>query len=617
MEYNTMQIFDISDKQAFTGFMNKSKAAEELMAKVGFHAKRGESRSKGRHKLVKFGLVCENKWLRSTLQSVYFAGYLVGAIVFGALADSKSVPKYIRKTVESKEAAILVVQKTHISNKDIAHLILQCGTFGPFQRWLYGYVLTLCIVSAMQLMNLPFLSASVPFLCYPPNFNASLIPANLTENEYLQMLQPDGGDQCSVYNNSFTGTYYATPPSNSSKLQCSYGRKFLTDAFSTIESEFDLVCERKWLKSTSQSVFFSGFLVGSIIHGILSDRFGRRPIILLASVCLVICGVNKIFMPSFSIFLILHWIQGFGYIGIMLIVYALALELMSPKQREHLNFCYATVYSIAAIFVTGFAYAISDWRYLELTVCLLPITNFFIWVHLPESPRWLIERKRFVEAEALFRKIMKKNKIQNQEVLDIFRNNEENEEEEEKTSYKNIIQEHACEEKVLPKQKTYLFIDLFKTSFIALITLNICFGWMVCSMLYYGVSLNSVDMAGNRYLNFLLMHVVEYGSFWFPLILVILGKFGIAAAFASVYLLSAEIFPTVVRANGLGVASVSARIGGIIAPFILQLSAYIKWLPLSIYGVLSVMSGMLLLLLPEPKDKDLPQTFEDLDNWKT
>ncbi|XP_029643870.1 organic cation transporter protein-like [Octopus sinensis] len=250
---------------------------------------------------------------------------------------------------------------------------------------------------------------------------------------------------------------------------------------------------------------------------------------------------------------------------------------------------------------------------------------------------------------------MKKNKIQNQEVLDIFRNNEENEEEEEKTSYKNIIQEHACEEKVLPKQKTYLFIDLFKTSFIALITLNICFGWMVCSMLYYGVSLNSVDMAGNRYLNFLLMHVVEFpsmvtsyylckrfghrkpttfcmmfsglncivsnfvtkGSFWFPLILVILGKFGIAAAFASVYLLSAEIFPTVVRANGLGVASVSARIGGIIAPFILQLSAYIKWLPLSIYGVLSVMSGMLLLLLPEPKDKDLPQTFEDLENWET
>ncbi|XP_036364182.1 organic cation transporter protein-like [Octopus sinensis] len=174
-------------------------------------------------------------------------------------------------------------------------------------------------------------------------------------------------------------------------------------------------------------------------------------------------------------------------------------------------------------------------------------------------------------------------------------------------------------------------------------------------MIYCGINLNSVDMTGNRYIIFLLLAFVEFpslfaayclfkrfdhrrpicfflmfsglncivsnfvtkGSFWFPLILVLLGKFGITSAYGSIYLLSAELFPTVVRANGLGFASFFARIGSISGPFILQLSSYVKWLPLSIFGLLAVIAGLLLLLLPETKNRDLPQTFEDLDNWKS
>ncbi|XP_036364181.1 organic cation transporter protein-like [Octopus sinensis] len=463
------------------------------------------------------------------------------------------------------------------------------------------------------------------------------------------MLQPNGDDQCSIYNNSFTGTYYTTPPSNSSELQCSYGRKFLTEKFSTVVSEFDLVCERKWLKSTLQSVYFAGYLVGSIVFGALSDRFGRRPIILLANICLVVSGVIKIFVPSLIIFLVLLWIQAAGHTGSFLIAFALTVESTPSKIRTPINFWYMSLYPSGVIFVVAFAYAISNWHYLELAGCLLPVINCFIWMFLPESPRWLIGRKRFTEAKALFRKIMKKNKKENLKMLDIFTNNAE------ETSFKNSLQENISEGKDLPKVKNYTFIDLFKSWWIALITLNICFCWMVCSMLYYGVLLNSVDMAGNRYINFLLMQIADLpanffahyllnhfdhrkstslflmfsglncivsnfvtkGSSWFPLILVVLGKLGISAAFGSIYLLSAEIFPTVVRTNSLGVASMCARISGICAPFILLLSSYVRWLPLSIYGALSVISGMLLLLLPKTNDKDLPQNFEDLDNLKT
>lgn len=64
----------------------------------------------------------------------------------------------------------------------------------------------------------------------------------------------------------------------------------------------------------------------------------------------------------------------------------------------------------------------------------------------------------------------------------------------------------------------------------------------------------------------------------------------------------------------MGAASSFARFGGIISAPILGLSVYGSWIPLSIYGVLGIVAGLLVLLLPETKDACLLQTLEDMDN---
>ena len=85
-----------------------------------------------------------------------------------------------------------------------------------------------------------------------------------------------------------------------------------------------------------------------------------------------------------------------------------------------------------------------------------------------------------------------------------------------------------------------------------------------------------------------------------------LGKLAITSSYGTVYIFSAELFPTVVRNVGMGTASLSARIGGILCPYINMLrwnriisisliSELIStlfsdsWtpLPLIIYGVLA------------------------------
>lgn len=61
---------------------------------------------------------------------------------------------------------------------------------------------------------------------------------------------------------------------------------------------------------------------------------------------------------------------------------------------------------------------------------------------------------------------------------------------------------------------------------------------------------------------------VFVGVHWTVVGLSVLGKIGASTAFATIYLFSAELFPTVVRNSAMGVSSLSARIGGMISPYI-------------------------------------------------
>ena len=56
---------------------------------------------------------------------------------------------------------------------------------------------------------------------------------------------------------------------------------------------------------------------------------------------------------------------------------------------------------------------------------------------------------------------------------------------------------------------------------------------------------------------------------------------------------SSEIFPTTLRPSAMGLVTVGARLGGILAPFIVMLGDQHENLQFTVFGILSLAAGVL------------------------
>ena len=81
--------------------------------------------------------------------------------------------------------------------------------------------------------------------------------------------------------------------------------------------------------------------------------------------------------------------------------------------------------------------------------------------------------------------------------------------------------------------------------------------------------------------------------------------------FSLVYLVTAESYPTNLRAQAVGTSSTVARIFCAVAPFLGQLARYWKPLPSTILGIPLIISGLLTIWkVPETLNSTLPQTLK-------
>ena len=93
-----------------------------------------------------------------------------------------------------------------------------------------------------------------------------------------------------------------------------------------------------------------------------------------------------------------------------------------------------------------------------------------------------------------------------------------------------------------------------------------------------------------------------------------LGKFFITGGFAIAYVYSAELYPTVLRNNGIGINSMFGRVGALLSPVALLLGE-LWWLNalFATLSVLCLLASIGVMFLPETKNSPLPETINKIE----
>ena len=77
-----------------------------------------------------------------------------------------------------------------------------------------------------------------------------------------------------------------------------------------IVAEWGLVCSRKYVAPLITTTYFSGVMLGGLIFGSLSDRFGRKNMMLVCLYTQCLIGVGLHFVRRLVVFIGLRFIQG-------------------------------------------------------------------------------------------------------------------------------------------------------------------------------------------------------------------------------------------------------------------------------------------------------------------
>ncbi|CAD5111215.1 DgyrCDS547 [Dimorphilus gyrociliatus] len=472
---------------------------------------------------------------------------------------------------------------------DLEEAFKETGEFGKGQKKLFFMTMFLHMFCAFNTLQHVLVGAKPEhFACIEPNLKNIHQPCNQTCNKY-----------------TFPGEFYTT-----------------------IAHEWSLVCSNRYKIEMSGSIYMGGLMAGCLIFGFLSDKYGRRLIMLLVNILSSLFLYSAALSFNYYMYAVCRFFNGVFIGGAILVSFVVLTESVGSGIRGSLGVLCAAAFAVG-ISIFGFiGYFIYNWRLLIIITGLPGLfLSVYFYIKLLESPRWLLSCGRVEDAENVMEVIARRN---GKKVAPIKLKKPE-------TNNKKSIN-------IL----TALKIGKLRTHFLILV-----FNWFVNSLVYYGLSMGSGNFSPNIYINEGLGGLIELPAYvlvyllldrlgrkillaaaliisavssfvlffltynnisnWTTFGLATIGKLMISGSFCIAYIYSAELFPTIVRSNLMGLCSVAARIGGMIAPLMPTIKYHQKnspqWL---LYFILCLIAGIGVFFLQETCNKPTINTLEDV-----
>ncbi|XP_067121905.1 organic cation transporter protein-like [Centruroides vittatus] len=189
---------------------------------------------------------------------------------------------------------------------------------------------------------------------------------------------------------------------------------------SSVIEKWNLVCESSWLSSVAGSSYFVGLFVAGIVSGQISDRYGRRPVIISGLVLHITFGILCSFSPYYWMFTVSRFFFSAGISASTLTYIVYVTEVVGPAHRDKVMVINCFAYCIGMLMITGVSWFLKHSTYIQLCCSLPSILTLIFISFILESPRWLLTHGRLRKVEELIRNIMDKNKRHNDDLSEII-----------------------------------------------------------------------------------------------------------------------------------------------------------------------------------------------------
>jgi putative MFS transporter len=373
------------------------------------------------------------------------------------------------------------------------------------------------------------------------------------------------------------------------------------------------------------TLFFFGMLIGAFVFGRLADRIGRRPVLFIAIILDAICGVASAFAPDLQWLLVARFLTGLGVGGTLPVDYAMMAEFLPSDRRGRWLVLLEGFWAIGTVALALLALVAGTqggeaWRTIFFVTGLPALIGVLLRFYVPESPLYLNQQGRSDQARQVLQKVAKANGTK----VEI--------------------------PPLMPQKPQRKSIGALFSGDLRRRTIFLMLAWMLISVSYYGVFVYlPVKLAADGFgfvrgqvflvilaiaqlpgyalaaygvekwgrkptlIGFLLLSAIgtlAYGLGQTAEIVVaatLLLSFALLGTWGAIYAFTPEIYPTALRASGMGMAGSVARFGGLLAPSI------VAPLMTSNFGLaLGVISGLLVvaafsvwLINAESKDRVL------------
>ena len=171
-----------------------------------------------------------------------------------------------------------------------------------------------------------------------------------------------------------------------------------------------------FMKGWASGCVLAGCAAGVLIAGPLTDRFGRRPALLLSAVMFFASAIGTALPPDISVFIAFRILGGIG-IGIASISTPMYIAEVTPAHLRGRMVAVNQIAIVAGLAATSIvnyyiarggdqAWLISTgWRWMFASGVAPAAVFAVVLLPIPESPRWLVEQGRDAEAWGILAKV--------------------------------------------------------------------------------------------------------------------------------------------------------------------------------------------------------------------